>query len=54
MKKLQRNKILSVGLIGLGKIGMGLDLEDTLSENVFKSHLKSTVLTELMSPSGGK
>lgn len=41
MKKLQRNKVLSVGLIGLGKIGMGLDLNDISTENVFKSHLKS-------------
>ena len=41
MKKLPKNKIFSVGLIGLGKIGMGLDLNNILSENVFKSHLKS-------------
>ena len=41
MKKLLRNKILSVGLIGLGKIGMGLDLNQISSKNVFKSHIKS-------------
>ena len=41
MKKLLRNKILSVGLIGLGKIGMGLDLNQISSKNTFKSHIKS-------------
>jgi len=41
MKKLQKNKILTVGLIGLGKIGMGLDIEETLRKDIFKSHLKS-------------
>ncbi|MDB4627877.1 hypothetical protein OAE34_03075 [Akkermansiaceae bacterium] len=41
MKQPLRDNIFTVGIIGLGQIGMGLDVEESESKDIFKSHIKS-------------
>lgn len=41
MKKSRKSNIFTVGIIGLGQIGMGLDVEESESKDIFKSHIKA-------------